>query len=473
MRKLVLTFSILIAAAFILFWFVKDPTADFVASVPGMDSNSAYIANAQEVKIGEFFKQGTLKENNYQETWSRFRGDDYSNISISEIPLISRFPSDGPKVMWSMELGEGHGGAAIYKGMVYILDYDEEDRADVLKCLDLETGVEIWRRWYKVSIKRNHGISRTVPAVTEDYILSMGPKCHIMCLKRETGELLWSMDLNKEYGSEVPLWYTGQCPLIDNGIAVIAAGGSDLLVGIDCATGEKLWQTPNSDSWKMSHSSILPFVFNGKKMYVYAAIGGICGVSAQGDDRGKILWKSADFVPNVVAPTPLCMPDGKIFQTAGYGAGSAVFQLKMEGNGIGVETLQVYKPREGMASEQQTPILFKGYLLGIQPKDAGASRNQLISVKPDDCTQIVMRSGKAKRFGLGPYMIADGKLFLLDDDGTLYILEANTNKYIELDSYQVLDGVDAWAPLAIADGFMVLRDSKKMICIDMSLTRNS
>ena len=83
-----------------------------------------------------------------------------------------------------------------------------------------------------------------------------------------------------------------------------------------------------------------------------------------------------------------------------------------------------------------------------------------------------MKSGKVNRFGLGPYMIADGKLFLLNDDGTLYILKADAKNYKEYDSFKVLDGVDAWAPLAVADGYMVLRDSKKMICIDLSKTRN-
>ena len=472
MRKIILFIIILVAAALLVFWFTKDPTADFTVSQPGMDSNSVYLSSAQEVVIGEFFKDGKPSINQGVDIWARFRGDDFSNISKSKVPLISKFPEDGPNIIWSKELGEGHGGAAIYKGLVYILDYDEEDRADVLKCFDLATGEEVWRRWYKVSIKRNHGISRTVPTVTEDYILTIGPKCHIMCLKRQTGELLWTLDIAKEYGSEIPLWYTGQCPLIDNGVAVIATGGTDLLIGIDCATGEKLWQTSNDDSWLMSHSSVVPFTYEGKKMFVYAAIGGICGVSAEGEDRGQVIWKTDEFNPNVVAPTPVCMPDGKIFQSAGYGAGSVMLQLKKNESGFSVEVQQIYKPREGMASEQQTHIFYDGYLIGIQPKDAGGSRNQLISVNPNDCKEIVMTSGKTKRFGLGPYMIADGKLFLLNDDGTLYILKADAKKYIEYDSFKVLDGVDAWAPLAIADGYLILRDSKMMICIDISNSRS-
>ncbi|MFO7823111.1 MAG: hypothetical protein R6V72_04175, partial [Cyclobacterium sp.] len=74
------------------------------------------------------------------------------------------WPEAGPKRIWEIELGEGYAGAAIHKGRLFILDYDESKGADVLRCLSAETGEEIWRRWYKIKIKRNHDISRTVPA---------------------------------------------------------------------------------------------------------------------------------------------------------------------------------------------------------------------------------------------------------------------------------------------------------------------
>jgi len=70
---------------------------------------------------------------------------------------------------------------------------------------------------------------------------------------------------------------------------------------------------------------------------------------------------------------------------------------------------------------------------------------------------------------LGPYLIADNKFFLLDDEGTLTIMKPSTSKYVELDRVEIIpDGADAWAPLALADGYLLLRDSKKMVCVDMN-----
>jgi outer membrane protein assembly factor BamB len=99
-----------------------------------------------------------------------------------------------------------------------------------------------------------------------------------------TGEFRWGIDLQKEYGTTEPLWFTGQCPLIDKGKTIIAPGGTDVLVmAVDCGTGDVVWQVPNSKRWKMSHSSVMPLTIHGEEMYVYAAVGGMVGISKEGN----------------------------------------------------------------------------------------------------------------------------------------------------------------------------------------------
>jgi outer membrane protein assembly factor BamB len=467
-QKYILPLLIVVAVAVFGIWFFYNPVADFKANVPGLDNRPAKSDSSSEViLIGDKFETYSTETSALQGKWTRFRGADFDNINKEKIRLINKFPPEGPKIKWTVELGEGHAASVIYNGKVYILDYLEKEKSDALRCFSLETGTELWRRWYKVHIKRNHGMSRTVPAITEDFIVTIGPRCQVMCADPETGNFLWGIDLVKDFGTEVPFWYTGQCPLIDENVAVIAPGGSSLLIGVDCATGNVVWKTPNPDNWKMSHSSVMPMNFGGKKMYVYFAIGGICGISAAGDDIGKILWKTKKFAPAVVAPSPLIMDDGKIFVSAGYGAGSMLFQVVKDGEGFSVKEIQIYKPKDGLASEQQTPVYFEGHLFAILPKDAGAVRNQFVCCQPGDCTKILWTSGKGERFGLGPYILADGKFFILDDDGTLTIAKATTSKFELLDKVKIIDGQDAWGPFAIADGYLLMRDSKQMVCLDI------
>jgi len=441
----------------------RDPTGKFAESLPGADNRGKdSIMAGPPVNIGEKFESFATSTSSLKGTWTRFRGADYDNIVKNSVPLKNSWSGNEPEIKWSVDLGEGHAGAAIYEGKVYVMDYDEATRSDALRCFSLEDGKELWRRSYAVSLKRNHGMSRTVPAVTADYVLTIGPRCHVMCVKRETGDLLWGLDMSAQYKTEVPLWFTGQCPMIDGNKAILAPGGTSVMIAVDMATGKVLWETPNPGGIKMSHSSIMPWTFKGKKMYVYSAVGAILAVSAEGSDEGKILWQSTAWNHAVVAPAPVCFPDGKIFLTAGYGAGSMVVKVSQAGSGYKVDVLKQYAPKDGMACEQQTPVVWEGMMYAIEPKDAGPLRNQLICVDPDDVTKVIWTSGKDGRFGLGPYLIADQKMYILDDEGVLTMVKPDKKKYVQLAQKKIIDGVDAWGPMALADGYLVLRDSKKM-----------
>jgi len=164
--------------------------------------------------------------------WSHFRGENRDALSPETIPLRKNWSdANPPPVLWGLPLGEGFAGFAVRNGRVYILDYDMENERDALRCLSLDTGEEIWRYSYPVRIKKNHGMSRTIPAVTDQYCVSLGPMGHTLCVDAVTGEEKWLIDLRHEYRTIIPDWYAGQCPLIvvlpgqANPSAIIAPSG--------------------------------------------------------------------------------------------------------------------------------------------------------------------------------------------------------------------------------------------------------
>ena len=134
-------------------------------------------------------------------------------------------------------------------------------------------------------------------------------------------------------------------------------------------------------------------------------------------------------------------------------------------DGFAAELLYSHDPKGGLASEQQTPILYNGHLFGILPKDAGPNRNQFVCYDAEG--SIKWASGKINQFGLGPFILADDKFYILSDVGVLTVVEASTERYIELAEVQVIDAIDSWGPIAIAGGLMLLRDSTRMICVDV------
>jgi len=449
-------------------WMLYNPVQDFKEFIPGLDNRPATSISVGEViHLGAFYQSFSAVPGNLMGSWPRFRGSDFDNISKEKIKLINGGNDVIPNILWSVDLGEGHAGPVIAEGRIYVLDYDEANRREILRCFSFLDGREIWRRGYDIYIKRNHGMSRTVPAVSDNYVVTIGPKCHVMCTDAKTGNFLWGIDLEREYQVEVPLWYTGQCPLIDDSLAIIAVGGKALIIAVHCKSGEVVWKTPNPNNMKMSHSSIMPMQILGKKMYVYCALGGLIGISAGKENAGEILFQNTEWNQSVIAPSPVYLGYGKIFVTAGYGAGSAIVQITKKNDTYNAKIIQKLKPEEGLASEQQTPVFFKDHLFAILPKDAGALRNQFVCCYVDDCSKIKWTSGKTKRFGLGPYIIADNKFFILSDDGVLTIIAASTEKYVELAQIKVLDGHDAWGPLAISNGRLLARDSRRMVCIDL------
>ena len=446
-------------------WLRADPAAGFAERVPIAENlpQVASDANGVEGVRGELV-QFDGKPADLPGAWPRFRGANFDAVSVEKVSLVRTWPGDGPKVLWSVGVGEGYAGAAVLSGRVYVLDYDREKRADALRCLSLEDGRDIWRYSYPVRVKRNHGMSRTVPAVTERYVVTLGPKCHVTCLDSTTGEFRWMLDLVREFEATVPPWYAGQCPLIeqDQGRArvIIAPGGKALMVAMDCETGEIVWENANPHEWQMTHSSIIPTEFRGVRMYVYCASGGVVGVSAE---DGSILWQYNEWKIRIAnVPSPVMAGEGLIFLSGGYNAGSLMLRLVEKESKIGVEEVFRLAP-EVFGSPQHTPVFYEGYIYGVRPD------KQLTCL--DLNGQVVWTSPSTHRFGsqgLGPYTIADGLIYIMDDDGLLTLARATPTGYEQLAEAKVLEGPESWGPMAVAGGRLIVRDLNRMICLDIS-----
>jgi outer membrane protein assembly factor BamB len=444
-----------------VWWWQTNSLAPTIARRIAIKHNISMRQTAVDI-VGQFVHFADIQiTTTVGNEWPQFRGSDHTNISQDTTPLLDAWPESGPPELWRMELGEGYSGAAIKYGRVYLLDYLENEKADCLRCFSLEDGQELWRRWYRVKVAWSHGYSRTVPAVAANTVVTIGPKCQVLCADALDGAYLWGIDMVAAYGTEVPLWYTGQCPLIDGNRVILAPAGTNvLLTALDLRSGHPLWSVPNPGKWKMSHSCVVPMTIADTPMYVYFALGGALGVST----NGAILWQTDAWTPNIIAPSPVHLGNGLIFMTSGHGAGSIMLQIVKKNDVFTVlPPLQKWSCRE-FSSEQQTPIWYNNSLYTILPKDGGPLRQRLRCMDIDGT--IRWSSEGAARFGLGPYLIADNKMFILEDSGRLTMAQINDN-FKELASYRPLSGKEAWAPMAIADGRLIMRDWKTMVCLDL------
>ena len=445
--------------AVLVLWLNLGPKNALQARIPGLDRPPIdRPSDRGTVPTAGVLLKSDGKPADLPGLWPCFRGKNLDGMASDTVALARQWPPEGPQALWSVEMGEGYAGPAVWSGRVYVLDYDRGASADALRCLSLADGKEIWRYSYPVAVKRNHGMSRTVPAVSDKYIVSLGPKCQVTCLDPTTGERYWAIDLVEEFGAAVPPWYAGQCPLMDGDRVILAPAGPDVLVmAVDCKTGKPIWKSPNSRGWKMTHVSIMPMEVDGRRMYVYCGSGGVAGVAA---DDGSLLWDTTDWkIAIATVPSPTILPGGKVFLSGGYNAGAAMLEVKKEGGRFAVKTLLKLKA-DRFGSTQHTPILLKDHLYGVREKD-----KELVCL--DLSGKQVWASGSQHRFGLGPYLIADGLIYVMNDDGRLTMAEATPTGYKQLAQAQVLDGHDAWGPMALVAGRLLVRDLTRMVCLDV------
>jgi len=361
-------------------------------------------------------------------------------------------------VVWKITIENGafEGTPVIHDGVVYLGDMDGKVYA-----WQLADGKEIWRFAYPVSVKRSHGMSRTVPATTEKYVVAIGPKCQVICVDAVSGDLRWGLDLVREFGATVPPWYAGQCPLVESNSVILAPGGKNaLLLSLDIETGKPQWRSPNPHQWKMTHSSVMPMETDGERMYIYCGDNGVAGVSAK---DGAILWENTEWKISIATvPSPLALPGGRVFLSGGYDAGSLMLQLKKTDKGFVAET--VFRLAAGVfGATQHTPIFYQEHIYGVR------ADGKFVCLDLDG--KVLWTSDAGQTFGLGSFIIADGLIYAMNDGGLLRLIEARPDRYSLLSQAQVLKGRESWGPLALAAGRLMARDFTKMACLEVSENR--
>jgi outer membrane protein assembly factor BamB len=453
-----------LAVTALAFWWSRQGEDSISERLPGADeppgANGAAAINP--ILAGKLI-QGQAQPANLPGLWPQFRGPNRDGISQETTPLARSWLATGPRALWAVDCGEGYAGVAVRAGRVYLMDYDYDKKQNALRCLSLEDGGEIWRFTYTMPVKRNHGMTRTMPAVADKYVVAMDPKCHVLCLDAATGELRWGLNLAHEYGTTIPPWYAGQCPLIDGQSVILAPGGHDaLLAAVDLETGKTLWRAPNPHDWKMTHSSVMPMEFGGRRFYVYCGSGGVAGIAAK---DGALLWETKEWKISIATvPSPLVLDGGRIFLAGGYNAGSLLLQLRDQGGQLVPETVWKLAP-EVFGATQHTPIFHDGRIFGTRPN------GQFVCLGLDG--KVLWTSAKGEDFGLGPFLLAEGVFFVMNDSGKLSLVEDSSTRFNPLAQAQVLQGRESWGPMALAGGRLIVRDFTRLVCLDVSAASQS
>ncbi len=414
--------------------------------------------------------------------WPHFLGPHFNSTS-SDTGLIRSFPEGGPPVPWSIEIGPGYGGVSVRDGEVYLHDRITGE-ADLLRVLSLETGEELWTFQSEAPGRLQFPGSRCVPTIEEELVYLQGGFGHLICVDRALHELLWMVDLATDYEAEDPGYGWCQAPLVYEDLVIVAPMAEDtLLVAFDRFSGDEIWRTPGAGS---SHSSPMLFEMNGEPQVVF--------LSAARDDSapssnsglppvkthlagfepttGELLWDTDAYHANYPIPVPTMVDNEHLFLTGGYNSGSSLLRFKDGEEGL--EFAEVFHHPKG---SQVHVGVFTGdhfYVMANENNNHPRTRQKeggLMCLDREGNEK--WRTGDDPFFGRGAMILADGMLIIQDGfSGILRLVEATPQGYKQLaeaDLFGMDDRRDhnMWAPMALAEGRLLLRSQDTLKCVDL------
>jgi outer membrane protein assembly factor BamB len=397
----------------------------------------------------------------YAADWPQFQGPNRNGVS-PEKNIARIWPETGPEQLWQIPLGTGFGGPAIRDGEVFVLDR-ESDLRDILRCLDLETGEELWQFKTDAPGSTSFPGSRMTPTVTEKYVYAVGLTGQFYCIDRTTHQAKWTIDLQTEYPpSKDPKWGYAQAPSVYGDLVIVAPQSPDAFVAaFNRETGALVWA--NTDGMGYGYSS--PHITKLAGMDQVVMVGGgepaVFGISVE---DGRTLWQYANWFCRIPIPFPTPLPDDRLFITGEYGAGSAMIRVVKSDTGYAVEELFT---TDVCGSQIHQPLFLDNHLY-MNSNGNNRGDGMLCLTLDGEMKWRTRDTQEAPRFERGGLLSADGVVINFDGkSGTLHLIESTPDAYREIAQAEIFEGSQMWSPLAFSQGKLLVRNQEEMKCFQL------
>lgn len=424
--------------------------------------------------------------------WPQYYGPSRDGSSV-EKGILRAWPAEGPKVLWTAPLGIGFGGAAVSGGKVYLLDRDDKT-GDTLRVYGLHNGKELWTFAYAAPGKVEFPGSRTTPTVDGDHVYTVGLVGDLYCLSTATQKPVWHKNIWTDFGGgsavpanpfappaaggQLPIWGIVQNPLVYRNLLIVASQAPQAgVVAYDKATGEVKWKTPpltggatQSSPLNCGTSYVSPSLVRvgaeDHLVMITAAQGfgrASRGGSVNGVDpvTGQVLWTYTNFNCWIPVAHAVDAGEGRMLLTGGYNAGSAMIQVAKKPDGTYGVT-ELFKHTD-FGSHTQPPILYKDHFY-VQ-YTTNERRDGLVSMSVSG--EVKWKTGQNPAFPKGGAILADGLLLATDGAKKLYVIEPDPAGFKPLASAELMEAGNNWAPLALSDGKLLIRDQQKLIVVQV------
>jgi len=427
------------------------------------------------------------------EDWGTFLGPSGNGRSAAT-GIVRPWPAAGPRLVWHAAMGEGYCAPAVALGRCVVSDrVGAEIRT---RCLEAETGREVWQRRYQTDYRDTFGYDggpRAAAVIAGDVVVTFGPEGRLACLGLADGRLRWEVDTTAAYHVVRNFFGVGAAPVVcaagNDRLVIVQVGGSrpgaappsperlDLvkgldsgLVAFDLATGRERWRA--TDELASYSTPVLARIDGAEVLLAWLRAKLVVVDPATGRVQADFRWRADELFSAIAASPVVAGSDVLLSET--YGPGSVLLRFTR----AGLEPLRRdpdrSRPTRSLRSHWATPVLADGQLYGSSGRNAGDA----VLVCAD------WRSGEIRwsEPGLGRASVAlvDGHLVVLGEFGELILARATPEKYDEVSRVRLVDPAAAgqardssllvapcWAAPIVARGYLFVRGQGRIVCLDL------
>ena len=387
------------------------------------------------------------------------------NFTSDTVGLAESWPEDGPAQLWRRPLGGGHSSILVDGGRLFTQyrppagpephSWREEE---VVVALDAATGRTLWEHRYPAPLDGLDvplGVGpHATPLIVGERLFATGTNKQLFALDKATGDVIWSHDIVRDFGAPphyriMPLTPGYSCSLLAYGDLLIATAGGpgQAVIAFHQDDGRVAWR---SGDFAIAPASPILITVEGREQVVVFASDRVVALDPA---DGAQLWSHPHprrFDANI--STPVWSDDNLLFLSSAHDGGSRV--LEVTGEGV----------RERWFTTAMR--VYYGTAMRIGDLYYGSSGD----VGPAFLTAIDAHSGEIawrdRTFARSTLLHADGKLVILDEDGTLGLATVSRRGLRVLAQAPVLT-TTAWTVPTLAGTRLYLRDRADIVALEL------
>jgi outer membrane protein assembly factor BamB len=275
------------------------------------------------------------------------------------------------------------------------------------------------------------------------------------CMDRETGEVIWQVDMLKEFDGRQIRWGMAESPLLDGERIILTPGGEQQnVVALNRFSGETIW-TSKGFGEPSAYCSPILVQHNNARLIVTMTATSVIGIDA---DKGDALWRIEHRQGNKINANSPVYADGRIYCASGNAD-------TLEGH------VMISLSEDGKRADTGWRIGDRHNLLGGIILHEGYLFSSAYNKKEFYCIDAL--SGEvnyiSEELTGGALIYADGLFYCYGTDGTMALVEADGNGSRLVSSFKVELGTDQhWAHPVIHKGRLYMRHGNALMCYNIS-----